>query len=53
MDLHYLYRRHQVSAFMAEHAVSEQARRIHGEFAERYAARIAEARRARTHLRAV
>ena len=53
MDLNYLYKRHQVSVFMAENGSCDQVRRIHGEFAERYAARIAEARQSRTHLRAI
>jgi len=53
MDLNYLYQRHQISTFMAENGSSDQVRRIHGEFAERYAARISEARRSRTHLQAV
>lgn len=44
VDLNYLYHRHQFSLFMAEHADCEQARQIHREFGERYAARIAEAR---------
>lgn len=44
MDINYLYRREQVSLFMAEHAVTEQARSVHREFAERYAWRIAAAR---------
>jgi len=53
MDFNYLYQRQQVSQFMAEHAQSMDVRRIHQEFAERYAARIAEARSSRPHLRAV
>jgi hypothetical protein len=53
MDLNYLVQRHQVSLFMAEHGSCARVRQIHGEFAERYAARIAEARQSRTHLRAV
>jgi len=53
MDLNYLYYRQQVSKFMAENAQSLDGRRIHSEFAERYAARIAEARSSGTHLRAV
>ena len=50
MDLNYLYQRHQVALFMAQNAACERARRIHGEFAERYGARIAEARRSRPQL---
>jgi hypothetical protein len=53
MDLNYLFHRHQVALFMAQNASCERSRRIHGEFAERYGARIAEARVDRTHLRAV
>jgi hypothetical protein len=53
MDLNYLYQRHQVSLFMAEHGSSAHVRRIHGEFADLYAARIVEARQSRTHLRAI
>jgi len=45
VDLNYLYHRHQVSLFMAENAPGEDARRIHGEFREHYAARIAAAKR--------
>lgn len=40
MDLNYLYHRHQVSLFMAHNARSEAARRVHREFASRYAAQI-------------
>lgn len=43
MDLNYLYRRHQISAFMADHATSEAARRVHRELAQAYASRIAAA----------
>ena len=42
MDLNYLYHRHQVSLFMADNAASEQARKVHGELARRYAADIAD-----------
>jgi hypothetical protein len=52
MDLNYLYQRHQVSVFMAEHGSSDQVRRVHGEFAQLYAARIAEARHSRRSLQA-
>ena len=41
MDLNYLYHRHQVSLYLAEQAVSEEARRAHRELASGYAARIA------------
>lgn len=44
MDLNYLYQRQQVSMFMAVNAGSEQARRAHRELADRYSARIADAR---------
>jgi hypothetical protein len=45
MDLNYLYQRHQVSLFMADNAASDEARRVHRELADRYAARIADAKR--------
>ncbi len=44
MDLNYLYQRQQVSQFMAEHARSEAARRVHGQLASAYASRIAAAK---------
>jgi hypothetical protein len=44
VDLNYLYHRHQVSLFMAEHAACDGARRAHRELADGYAARIAGAR---------
>ena len=47
MDLNYLYQRHQVSLFMAENAAGEEARHIHREFADRYAAEIAAAKNPR------
>ena len=37
---------------MAERASCDQVRRIHGEFADLYSARIAKARQSRTQLRA-
>ena len=52
MDLNYLYKRHQISLFMAEHSASDPARRIHRELAERYADRIAEAKLSGTGLSA-
>jgi hypothetical protein len=52
MDLNYLYKRHQISLFMAENGSSDEVRRVHGEFADLYAARIANARQARAPLRA-
>ena len=45
MDLNYLYQRHQVSLFKADNAHSAEARLVHREFAERYAAQIAVSRR--------
>lgn len=45
MDLNYLYHRHQVSLFMADNARSDAARRVHREFAERYAGQIADRKR--------
>ena len=44
MDLNYLYQRHQISLFLAENASSETVRRIHREFGQRYAKRIADAK---------
>jgi hypothetical protein len=44
MDLNYLFRRQQISLFMAENATSEEARGVHRELAGRYTARIAGAR---------
>lgn len=41
MDLNYLYQRHQISLYMAEHAASEPARLAHRELTAGYAARIA------------
>ena len=41
MDFNYLYQRHQVSLYLAEHAASDEARQAHREFAKGYAARIA------------
>lgn len=52
LDLNYLYKRHQISLFMAEHSASDPARRIHRELAERYADRIAEAKLSGTGLSA-
>ena len=51
MDLNYLYRRHQISLFMAKNGSTDQVRRVHGEFAHLYAARITEAKQAHTALR--
>jgi hypothetical protein len=52
MDLNYLYQRRQISRFMAENGSTDQLRRVHGEFADLYAARISEARRSHASLRA-
>lgn len=41
VDLNYLSHRHRVSLYMAEHAASHAARRVHRELAFRYAERIA------------
>jgi len=48
VDLNYLYQRHQISLFMAEHGSSDEVRRVHCEFVELYAAQIAQARHPRT-----
>jgi len=52
MDLNSLYQRHQMSLFMAENGSTDEVRRVHGEFADLYAARISEARRSHASLRA-
>jgi hypothetical protein len=52
VDLNYLYQRHQISLFTAENGSTDQVRRVHGEFADLYAARIADARPWRAPLRA-
>ena len=52
MDLNYLYRRHQISLFMAENGSTDRVRRVHGEFAHLYAARITEAKQTHTAARA-
>lgn len=52
MDLNYLYKRHQISLFMAANGSSAAVRRIHGEFGERYAALIAAARLSHLQLSA-
>ena len=46
-DLNYLYTRHQVSLYMAEHAACERSRNAHRELTGAYAALIASARRGR------
>ena len=40
MDLNYLYRRHQIALFMADHAASQEARRAHRGLADGYASKI-------------
>jgi isocitrate dehydrogenase kinase/phosphatase len=52
MDLNYLYQRHHVSLFMAANGSSDRARLVHAEFADLYAARIAQTRRSRGGSRA-
>jgi hypothetical protein len=52
MDLNYLLQRRQISLFMAEHGSSDEVRRVHREFADLYAARIAEAAQSRAPRRA-
>ena len=44
MDLNDLYKRQQISIYLAEHATSELVRRAQGELACGYAARIASAK---------
>jgi hypothetical protein len=44
MDLNHLYYRHQVALFMAGNADSEDLRRLHRDFADGYASRIAQAK---------
>lgn len=44
MDLNYLYQRHQVSIYMAEHAACEQSREAHRGLADGYAEMIEDAR---------
>ena len=41
MDFNYLYHRHQVSLFMADHAASPEARAVHRDLTRAYAAKIA------------
>lgn len=53
MDLNYLYKRQQGSMFVEEHAQSFDVRPIHRDFAERYAARMAEVRMPRSTVGAV
>lgn len=52
LDLNYLYRRHQVSLFMADNAASAPARRAHRALADAYGGRIAAARNGRPTLEA-
>lgn len=44
MDLNYLYHRHQISLFMADHAKCDQSRRAHRGLADGYALRISQRR---------
>jgi len=53
MDFNYLYQRQQVSEFMAEHAQWLDVRRVHREFAQQYAARIAQAKLSRSNSESV
>lgn len=50
-DLNYLYKRHQISLYMAEHAGCAQSRDAHRGLTDAYAALIASARRGRNVLR--
>ena len=45
LDLNSLYRRHQISLFMADNAASEDARRAHRTLANGYAEQIAAVRK--------
>ena len=47
VDFNYLYHRHQVSLYMAQHAACNEARQVHRELAASYRARIADAKQAR------
>lgn len=49
-DLNYLYKRHQISVYKAEHAGCESSRRAHRGLTDAYAALIASARRGRPAL---
>jgi hypothetical protein len=49
-DLNYLYRRHQISLYMSEHAACESSRGAHRGLTDAYAALIASARRGRSAL---
>ena len=44
-DLNYLYKRHQISLYMSEHAGCARSRTAHRELTDAYAALIASARR--------
>ncbi|HEU4809384.1 MAG TPA: hypothetical protein VFS69_01885 [Sphingomicrobium sp.] len=50
MDLNYLYHRHQVSLFNAEHATCEQSRLAHLTLVATYAAKIKAAKRSQARL---
>ena len=47
MDFNYFYHRHQVSLFMSDNGTSAEARAVHRELTRGYAAKIANALRAR------
>jgi hypothetical protein len=49
-DLNYLYKRHQISLYMSEHAACARSRTAHRELTDAYAALIASARRGRPAL---
>ena len=49
-DLNYLYKRHQISLYMAEHAACTRSRAAHRELTDAYAALIVTARRGRPAL---
>ena len=46
VDFNYLYFRHQVSLYMAQHVACDEARQAHRELADRYRARITDGKRA-------
>ncbi len=50
MDLNYLYYRHQVSLFNAEHATCEESRLAHLSLVDAYAAKIELAKRPQAPL---
>jgi len=46
-DLNYLYQRHQISLYMADHAACERSRSAHRGLSDAYASLITSARRGR------